>query len=53
MACKTPEELHALARKEGVELSLDELDGASGGWGCNDNQCQDDCPYRNCAIFMF
>lgn len=52
-ACKTAKELYALARKEGVELNLEELEGVSGGWGCNDNQCQDDCPYRNCANFMF
>ena len=32
-ACKTADELHALAKSEGVELSLDDLDAASGGWG--------------------
>ena len=30
-ACETDEELEALAAKESVELSLDELEGAAGG----------------------
>ena len=38
-ACTSPEELENLAKKENLELSLDELDSASGGTG--------DCPY-NC-----
>ena len=35
-ACETAEELEALAAKENVELSLDELEGAAGGraWKC-------------------
>ena len=32
-ACETPEELLALAREEGYELSDEELEGVSGGWG--------------------
>ena len=39
-ACTSPEELENLAKKENLELSLDELDSASGGTG--------DCPY-NCT----
>ena len=36
-ACKTPEEILALAKEEGYELSDEELDGVSGGW------CSSDC----------
>ena len=31
-ACKTPEEVLALAKEEGYELSDDELEAVSGGW---------------------
>lgn len=36
-ACKSSEELLELAKKEGHELSLDELEEVSGGehWACN------------------
>lgn len=37
---KTPEELLEFAKKEGYELSIDELDAASGGWG------PADCPKK-------
>ena len=34
-ACKTPEELIAVAQEGGFELSLDQLDEISGGgWSC-------------------
>lgn len=34
-ACKTPEELTAVAQEGGFELSLDQLDEISGGgWSC-------------------
>ena len=36
-ACKTKEELLALAKEEGYELSDEELEAVSGGWGCKDN----------------
>ena len=36
-ACTSPEELMELAKGENLEISLDELDSASGGTG--------DCPY--------
>ncbi len=40
-ACKTPEELLALAREEGMELSDAELNGIAGGsWG---DTCWTDC----------
>lgn len=36
-ACKTPEELRALANAEGFELSDKDLEEISGGWfGCKD-----------------
>jgi len=36
-ACKTPEEVLALAKQEGYELSDAELDGIAGGaWACDD-----------------
>ena len=40
-ACKTPEELLALAKEEGYELSDEELETASGGgnWLCEDHVC--------------
>ena len=41
--CKTPEELLALAKEEGYELTEDELEGISGGFW-------DDCdPYNTLA----
>ena len=33
-AAKTPEELIALSKETGRELSLDELEKVSGGWSC-------------------
>lgn len=35
VACKTPEELIALAKDEGMELTDDQLDAIAGGaWNC-------------------
>ena len=31
-ACKTPEEMLALAREEGYELTDEQLEGVAGGW---------------------
>ena len=37
LACKTPDELMALAKEEGHELSSEELEAISGGgWSCWD-----------------
>jgi len=39
---QTPEELVALARAEGVELSDEQLEAISGGkWGCDHDGCPD------------
>ena len=37
IACKSPEELLALAKEEGVELTEEQLESVSGGWdfSCN------------------
>ena len=37
--CETPEEILALAQEEGYELTDEQLEGISGGWGgkCNDH----------------
>jgi len=44
--CETPEELLALAREEGYELTEEELEGVNGGWGC-DLGDEEPCP-REC-----
>ena len=41
-AAKSPEELSALAKKFGTELSLDQMEGVSGGRDCPNNTL---CPY--------
>ena len=48
-ACKTPEEIIALAKEEGYELSEEELQAISGGvnwtlW-CSDREC-----YQVCSV---
>ena len=45
-ACKTPEDVLALAKEEGYELSEEELQAVSGGikWRCSDKQCSDYAP---------
>ena len=40
LACKTPEELLALAKAEGLEMSDEQLSEISGGWTpCPDLAC--------------
>ena len=53
-ACKTPEELIALAQEEGYELTDDELEAVSGGeWNCWDICTKyvkpDTCRVRDCS----
>ena len=43
MACKTPEELLALAKKEGYKLSEEELASVAGGWSCDTFGERSDC----------
>ena len=48
-ACKTPDELLALAKKEGYKLSDEQLEGVAGGYRtyCSDNDwsyCSDYYP---------
>ena len=50
--CKTADELYTLAKSEGVELSLEDLDAASGGWS-NANCPNDSCPTQSCGTMMF
>lgn len=42
-SCKTPEEMLALAKEEGYELSDSDLEGISGGW--------DICEGASCAYY--
>ena len=39
LACKTPEEVYALVKEDGLELTEDELEAVSGG-----SICWDNCP---------
>lgn len=41
LACKTPEELLALAKTEGIDLTNDQLESISGG-GWKQPSCPDD-----------
>ena len=48
-SCKTPEDLLALAKREGVELSDEQLEGIAGGdsWMyCDEDECADYSPHR-------
>lgn len=40
-ACKTPEELFALAKEEGIELTEEQIQAIAGGGG----DCQDACKH--------
>ena len=45
--CETAEEILALAREEGYELSDSELEGVSGGWGNCGNYTSQICDDHN------
>ena len=49
-ACKSPEELAALAESEGVELSDKELDSLSGGNAIT--EWANECPKKDCAQYV-
>ena len=38
-ACKTPEEMLALAQEEGYDLADDEVEAIAGGWTCGSDDC--------------
>ena len=43
-ACRTTEEILALAKEEGMELTDEQLEGVAGGWGGGgEDNCPDDC----------
>ena len=47
-SCSTPEEMFALAKEEGMELTDEELEAVSGGdspfvWDCDAYSCASDC----------
>ena len=52
-ARKTPEDILALAKEEGYELSDEELGAVSGGgfWDCDDNSCGSDCRDEGCSSY--
>jgi hypothetical protein len=47
-ACKTTDELLAVAKEEGMELSDKDLDGISGGW-CSEHDWG--CPADKCGVY--
>jgi hypothetical protein len=49
---QTPEELAALAKAEGVELSDEQLEIIAGGWREGDTWCIDvDCKLLACEVY--
>ena len=47
-ACKTPEELLALAKEEGYNLTDEQLENISGGWDSCDSD-YDPCQTKGCV----
>lgn len=45
-ACDTPEQVLAFAKEEGIDLSDEQLDQISGGWGGVSDYCPN-CHQRN------
>ena len=50
-ACKTPEELLELAKESGYELSDNELEQVSGGWGADVSSEYHGCSCEECHSF--
>ena len=51
-ACKTAEDILALAKEEGYELSNEELEDIAGGKGkWHKPFCTEDCPDYHCTFF--
>lgn len=48
-ACGSAEELMALAQEEGIELSEEQLEAVSGGWGGSTPGCG--APYYECPSY--
>ena len=40
-ACETPDELVALVKEEGMELTDEQIEAISGGWGCRNDSIND------------
>ena len=49
LACKTPEELLSLAREEGYNLTEEQLEGITGGWGSCDSYDPGPCQTDGCV----
>ena len=51
-AAKTPEELMALVKEEGIELTDEQLESVSGGWSLTDcpSACTDNQEARECTL---
>ncbi len=51
-AAKTPEELMALVKEEGIELTDEQLESVSGGWSLTDcpSVCTDNQEARECTL---
>ncbi len=52
-ACKTPEELLALAKEEGYDLTEEQLQGISGGWSCSCDGYTDPCQTKGCVTIYW
>ena len=52
-ACKTPDEMLALAKAEGYKLSEEELAAVSGGgtWSCSDLDDSTYKPWKDCEYY--
>ena len=52
-AAKTPDELVALAKEEGVVLTDEQIEAISGGWGCRNDSINDrNDPTRHLATVL-